>query len=104
VVLPGGAILFPSLAFLFRLVLTGRFRTAEAPVSELAPKHMRRTPLGLLARLSVACLIAGVGLLNVAQAAWAHAVGLLCLVAFGVATFLAIVPDALANETRRAER
>jgi cytochrome d ubiquinol oxidase subunit II len=104
VVLAGGAILFPSLAFLFRLVLTGRFRTAEAPVSELAPKQMRRTSLGLLARLSVACLIAGVGLLNVADAAWAHALGLLCLVAFSVATFLAIVPDALANETRRAER
>ena len=46
---------------------------------------------GLLARAAVAFLIAGVGLLNFADADWTHAVGLVCLLGFAVAMFAAVV-------------
>jgi cytochrome bd ubiquinol oxidase subunit II len=46
----------------------------------------------------VACLIAGIGLLNVADAGWAHALGVAGLFGFMVSAFLAIVPSALAAE------
>jgi cytochrome d ubiquinol oxidase subunit II len=42
-------------------------------------------------RAAVACLIAGFGLLNVADASWAHAIGIACLVCFIVLGFRAIV-------------
>jgi len=96
-VLVGGAILFPSLGFLFSLALTGRFRTTQTP----SPDHPREGSLGLPSRLrprvAIASLIAGVGLLNLADAAWAHALGLLCLLAFVVAAFLEVAPALLAG-------
>ena len=49
----------------------------------------------LLARWAAAMLIAGFGLLNVADARWAHGVGLGCLLAFLVLAFCAIVLPAL---------
>jgi cytochrome d ubiquinol oxidase subunit II len=51
---------------------------------------------GLLLRSAAACLIAGIGFLNVADAGWAHAIGVLSLVAFVVLGFLTIVPRDLA--------
>jgi hypothetical protein len=44
-------------------------------------------------------VIAGVGLLNFADASWAHAIGVACLLAFVVAAFLAVVFDGLGRET-----
>jgi cytochrome bd ubiquinol oxidase subunit II len=41
--------------------------------------------------LALACLIVGFGLLTVANAAWAHALGVTALFAFVVAGFLALV-------------
>ena len=52
---------------------------------------------GLGTRTAVACFVAGIGLLTFADAAWAHAIGVLCLLGFLVAAFLAIVPGALAD-------
>lgn len=46
-------------------------------------------------RLAIAILIAGFLLLNIADAGWAHAVGLVCLLAFVLAAFRAIVFTAL---------
>jgi hypothetical protein len=40
----------------------------------------------------VACLIVGFGLLTVADAGWAHAVGVTALFTFIVAGFLALAP------------
>jgi hypothetical protein len=40
-------------------------------------------------------LIAGIGLLNVADARWAHAVGVICLFGFIVTGFLVVVSSAL---------
>jgi hypothetical protein len=45
-----------------------------------------------------ACFIAGIALLTFADAAWAHASGVLCLFGFIVAALLAIVPPALADQ------
>jgi hypothetical protein len=44
-----------------------------------------RTRLG--ARATLALLIAGIGLLNVAEASWAHGVGIVCLGGFVVSGF-----------------
>jgi cytochrome d ubiquinol oxidase subunit II len=90
-VLVGGAILFPSLAVLFRLTLAGRFRTAEAAEPELARQVVAAARSGLLARLAIALLIAGFGLLNIADAEWAHAVGVVCLFCFVLLGFRAII-------------
>jgi cytochrome d ubiquinol oxidase subunit II len=91
-VLGGGAIVFPSLALLFRLTLAGRFD--EVPqASPVAPVGGRGDVRhALLVRTAVACLIVGFGLLTVANAAWAHALGVTALFVFMVAGFLALVP------------
>ena len=100
-VIAGGVILFPSLGLLFSLTLGGRFDphgppgepSAEAP----ALQAMMAGP-ALGARFAVALLIAGIGLLNVASAAWAHAIGVTCLFAFMVLVFALIVPRAVAGD------
>jgi cytochrome d ubiquinol oxidase subunit II len=94
-VLGGAVVLLPSLALLFRLTLAGRFRDGE--VGELERRAVTRRPVNarLLARVAVACLIAGFGLLNLANATWAHAIGLVCLFAFIGLAFRAIVVPAL---------
>jgi cytochrome d ubiquinol oxidase subunit II len=89
----GGAITFPSLG----LTLTGRFQADERPAfGGIA----RRATFGRrwATRAAVSCFIAGIGLLTFAEAAWAHAIGVVCLLGFIVAAFLAIVPPALADQ------
>src|SRR5262249_34863749 len=57
-VLAGGAILFPSLALLFRLVLRGRLGYGgEAPEAPVRAATAALRP-GLLARVAGACLVA----------------------------------------------
>jgi cytochrome bd ubiquinol oxidase subunit II len=93
-VLAGAAILFPSLALLFRLVLGGAFGAGESATRR--PLQMRSVfaalAPGLLPRLAVACLVAVVGFLTIADAAWAHAAGVFCLFAFIVVAFPAALP------------
>jgi cytochrome bd ubiquinol oxidase subunit II len=139
-VLAGGVILFPSLALLFRLALTGRFDPgpgpSAAPTADVAPgpaagpgadegaaraavrgpkavpgsgrgrESVRLRPVPVappsLARVAVACLIAGIGFLNVADAGWAHALGVLSLFGFMITAFLTIVPAALAGDSSRS--
>jgi cytochrome d ubiquinol oxidase subunit II len=50
---------------------------------------------GLLARVAGALLLAGFGLLTIAEAAWAHALGVVALLSFIVCGFLAAVPSLL---------
>ena len=90
-VVGGAVILFPSLAVLFRLALAGRFQAAENTVPDEIAQPLRAIRPGLLARLAVALLIAGFGLLNLANADWAHAVGVVCLLCFVVVGFRAII-------------
>jgi cytochrome d ubiquinol oxidase subunit II len=99
VVLAGAVILFPSLALLFRLVLGGRFD--PGPAAGPAPPATVQAVVaamggGVVARLAGGCLIAGIGLLTVADARWAHAVGVVSLLAFVVLGFVAVGPAELA--------
>jgi cytochrome bd ubiquinol oxidase subunit II len=97
-VLAGGAILFPSLALLFRLVLSGRLDHSavggeqpdgRALLHALAP--------GLATRAAGACLLAGFAGLTIANAAWAHAIGVVCLLAFVPVGFVALAPTELTD-------
>jgi cytochrome d ubiquinol oxidase subunit II len=100
----GAVILFPSLGLLFSLVLRGRFE-GEAGVAALQASRGRtgarsrgvpgERRSGSRARIAVAGLIAGVGLLTIAEAGWAHAVGVLGLLVFVICGFAAIVPSQL---------
>lgn len=99
-VLAGGAILFPSLALLFRLVLRGSFDPTAPPAP--TDVHHRTAAVatvgsGLSARAAVGCLIAGLGLLNVSDAPWAHAIGVACLFGFVGLGFAAVRPAELAG-------
>ena len=98
-VLAGGAILFPSLALLFRLTVTGRFAAAEEAPPETVAGALPSFRTGLLARVSVALLIAGFGGLTVAEAGWAHTIGIVCLFGFVITGFAAIVPRALSQDS-----
>jgi hypothetical protein len=55
-------------------------------------------PTPSTARVAIALLIVGFGLLNVAEASWAHAIGVVCLLGAVVVGFLAVVPAWLAPE------
>jgi len=94
-VLGGAVVLLPSLALLFRLTLTGRFRADEVAQPAAAPATRHAANRRLLGRVGVACLIAGFGLLNLADAQWAHALGVVCLFDFVGLAFYAIVIPAL---------
>jgi cytochrome d ubiquinol oxidase subunit II len=102
-VLAGGAILFPSLVILFRLFLGGQLRYGE-PTERRAELGARgvvsASAPGLLSRSAAACLIAGIGFLTVADATWAHGIGVACLFAFIVLGFAAIRPAEIAASGR----
>ena len=101
----GATILFPSLALLFGLALRGRFDAAgDNRAASAAPEGIQRLALGALSplqtglrtRLAFAGLLAGVGLLTIAEASWAHGVGVGCLFAAMVLGFLTADPARLA--------
>jgi cytochrome d ubiquinol oxidase subunit II len=68
----------------------GRHPAAGAVIKSLAP--------GLLARVAVGLLIGGVGFLTIADAGWAHAIGVICLLGFVVTGFAAVGPGELAEQ------
>jgi cytochrome d ubiquinol oxidase subunit II len=115
-VVAGAIVLFPSLGLLFSLVLRGRFDagpagsagsagTAGTAASPPAATQTLSRPSevlklsrpGLVTRAAVGCLIAGIGFLNVAEAGWAHAIGVLSFVGFMVLGFLTLVPRDLVD-------
>jgi cytochrome d ubiquinol oxidase subunit II len=100
-VLAGGAILFPSLALLFRLLLGGSFAGEPQPQAPRAGQDLRAllsvSQQGLLGRVAVACLLGGFGFLTVADAPWAHVIGVICLFAFVIVAFFALVLPQLAE-------
>jgi cytochrome d ubiquinol oxidase subunit II len=102
-VLAGAVILFPSLALLFRLVLggtfTGGYGTGAPPAAAPGPVVVARaSATGLLGRAAVALLIGGLGFLTIADAGWAHAIGVVCLLGFVVTGFAAVGPTELAQQ------
>jgi cytochrome d ubiquinol oxidase subunit II len=99
-VLAGGAILFPSLGLLFRLVLAGRFDQPSAEPAAGAPTTtavLAASTAGLRGRLAFACLLVGFGLLTVAEGGGEHAVGVVCLFGFVILGFLAVAPAQVAE-------
>jgi cytochrome d ubiquinol oxidase subunit II len=94
-VIAGGVILFPALGLLFRLTLAGGFERSRLEEPHDAPRTRLALQSRLVARLAAAALIAGVALLTFADAAWAHAVGVVCLFGFGLAAFAAVTVDVL---------
>jgi cytochrome bd ubiquinol oxidase subunit II len=93
-ILVGALLLFPSLALLFRLTLGGKLRES-GPSSVEAPVGSRRRGLvsvRLDARLSVAFVVAGIGFLTVANAGWAHAIGVACFFGFILSGYRAALP------------
>jgi cytochrome d ubiquinol oxidase subunit II len=102
-VLAGAVLLFPALAVLFTLTLRGHLgahgEEAEAAASsgQTGVAHLLLGP-SVGARLAVALLIIGFGLLTVAETSWAHAIGVVGLLAFILVAFAAVVPRALAED------
>lgn len=96
----GGAVLLaPSLGFLFTLTLRGRLGyegsgagAPAAPISAGAAGALAASRPGLLARISIACLLLTLGFLTLADAGWAHAVGVLTLFAAVLTGFRAALP------------
>jgi cytochrome d ubiquinol oxidase subunit II len=100
-VIAGGAILFPSLGLLFRLVLRGQLdysSTAPAPIRPSSRALLSASASGLLTRSAIACLAAAIGFLTLAGAGWAHVIGVASILGFLVLGFLAVAPAALAAD------
>jgi cytochrome bd ubiquinol oxidase subunit II len=111
----GAAVLVPSLALLYTLVLRGRLDTAvvaagaggrpgpaigagratwvrrpEAAAGRRIPLASRASRAGLAGAFAVASLAAGVGLLVFADPAWTHGLGAVSLIACAVTVFALI--------------
>jgi cytochrome bd ubiquinol oxidase subunit II len=104
-VIAGGAILFPSLALLFRLLLAGALdhdaeERTQPPVLSGAVV-LASGARGLLERVCGASLFAGFVLLALAEGALPHAVGVLCLFGFLLSGFFALE---LGEQTDSGER
>jgi cytochrome d ubiquinol oxidase subunit II len=105
-VLIGALVLFPSLGLLAGLLLRGRLDHGELTafgVADSSAGHADASSRGLALRIAGACLIAGVGLLGIAEAGWAHAIGVLALLCFIPAGLLAAVPEQLAEIARETQ-
>jgi len=89
-VIGGGLILFPSLALLFRLTLRGQLDPGQERALA-TPRGVAKRPHGM--RTAAAFLIAGIGLLTVADAPWAHAAGVVCFFAFAVAGYASVAEE-----------
>jgi cytochrome d ubiquinol oxidase subunit II len=92
--LAGAVILFPALGLLFRLTLGGSLDPGEERSSGArsgGTRRLARHRTGV--RLAVAFLVAGVGFLTIADAAWAHAIGVACFFAFILSGYQAALPD-----------
>ena len=123
-VLAGGALLAPSLALLFRLVLGGRLdhghgvaaeagaeAGAEAEIASeasaaggpAAGSDARRivaaSASGLAARGAVAAFVIGFGTLTLADAGWAHVIGVIAFFSFIMLGFVAVAPAELAERS-----
>jgi cytochrome d ubiquinol oxidase subunit II len=92
-ILAGAALLGPSLATLFRLVLGGRLSHGETELTPPShPTAVSPARPDRLLRLALALVIAGFGLVNVADAEWAHVVGAACFLGCIASAFRAAVP------------
>jgi cytochrome bd ubiquinol oxidase subunit II len=94
-VVAGAVILFPSLALLFRLTLGGQLAENDRSRERARQRHRPWRGPWFGARLAGALLLAGIGFLTVASAAWEHAIGVTCLFAFVICGYPAALPKNL---------
>ena len=80
-------------------MLGGRLDYAESTPAATTPRRavLSASAPGLLGEVGRRLLVAGLGFLTVADAGWAHAVGIVALFAFIVLGFLAVAPAELAR-------
>lgn len=100
-VLIGGVLLLPSLGWLFRLTLAGRFdphRPSESVEVTTLPAHRRPRSRAGRARVALASLAIGVVLLTVADGTAAHTLGLLALAAAAATGFAAVDPTGIEED------
>src|SRR4051812_23783272 len=81
----GGIVVIPSLLLLLRLSVSGRLGDYTADTGPVDPSNGAVRTAGLhparAGRLATACLVGGFGFLTVAEAGWAHAIGVTMLFA-----------------------
>jgi cytochrome d ubiquinol oxidase subunit II len=90
----GAVVLVPSLFFLFRLVLRGRFDEHEPQPESPAVATRARSRVNLLL-VAGACLVIGAGLMLVVDARWALIVGVVGLFGFLVTGFVEVATAAV---------
>lgn len=96
----GAIVLFPCLGLLFGLLLRGRFDVQGEEHEQPHPTALAAisgSAHALYARISVAGLVGGLGFLTVAEAPWAHGIGVTCLFACMLFAFLAVDPAQMAK-------
>jgi cytochrome d ubiquinol oxidase subunit II len=91
----GAVVLAPSLILLFSLFLSGRLDAGAAGTAPVLPRAAATPRSRGPEVFSLACLMAGAGLMLFADAGWAHAAGVICLFAFAASAFAlcAVLPD-----------
>src|SRR3954471_14330525 len=99
-VVAGGLVLFPSLVLLFRLTLAGHLghagdQAAATPEAPARRAFVAPTVPGLAGCAAGAALAVGFGMLTIAEAGWAHTIGIVALLVFLPLGFLAVVPGLL---------
>ena len=101
-VIAGGVLLFPSLALLFTVTVRGTGSAAGADAAEGDGAVSRCGSPRPASGVAVVLFIVGVGMLNAADAGWAHIIGVIALFGFVIAGFTAIVPRELAGDSSPA--
>jgi cytochrome d ubiquinol oxidase subunit II len=102
-IVAGAVILFPSLAFLFRLVLSGRLDPGRRGPAAQRPRGPDALRPAWSARAALLCFVAGGLLLVIGDADAAHAVGVAAFAAAAVLGFTAVGPDQLAEREPRPD-
>jgi cytochrome bd ubiquinol oxidase subunit II len=98
-VIAGGIIVFPSLGLLFGLVLRGRLDRPR-PASAATPPPARPARTRLVARIALACFVAGAGFTVLGPGPALLAAGIVLLLAAAGLGFLAALPPGAAGEAR----
>ena len=92
----GGVILIPSLAFLFGLVLRGRFD--EGAVATHGPERRARPLAHFLPAAAAACLAVGVVLTTIVESRWGRILGVPALFGFIVLGFVWLAGEAVSSD------
>ena len=90
-VIAGGIILFPALAVLFRLMLAGQLTPGDAAADPPGEARPPSSGAGTAARAAAACMVVGLGFLTVADAGWAHAIGVAAWFGFAILGAAALI-------------